>query len=529
MVFYERKKLNVVVPGPALTKILAGPLPKPKGSGIYKTGTWEYVTEPDDDNSPEMIAKDVKEISAITEASDVKPSKITRNSFQRMKSTLGRSSATTTPSQEPQPPVDTANDNQTPKATEMNRALRRTPGVPFTPQPGSSARRSNRARPVPNYSNFFPADTEEDSSIPVTNKIPISAEQQNAPLKRMSSSDESAASHPSTPVNNLHTRSTSASSIVKHDVDAEPDQSAKPKKSWTMIVYEVIANSGQPDMTLPEIIEGVKDRYPYYRPKNMAETLKSSPRNPLYAHSAFNRVTRPDKTLAWNLKPGNHYDKKSNKLLTPGSPRVQANSPAVSSIKPIEDVDRQATATSTGSAPTRDASTPGVNGVAAFPSPTQNGVPPLISTLTPSPLRTTEGGATEDHLNHSENEEQRLVAAQIMAESQDVKNLVAVDPVLTPTPDPTTIEPVKPTIILSSQALKESPEANRSFKRDYFVNIELRESDISKAVSELSEPSKLGCSDEDLAELARSLQEKFERATWSSKWLLEFVCLLITV
>lgn len=262
---------------------------RPKGSGIYKTGTWEYIT--DEEKEDEKIETVVKEISAITEAFSQKPAKITRRSYHEMKSKLGGKSPA-------------------PRPSTKSRISGARVGGNKTARPSSI---------VTLKCSFIPQENDNVLPIPTANPSPTLSKRQEAPFTQIPP-----ASHDSMPAPDGTTLSTSASTIPQ--LASNPELSTRPKLSWNAIVYGVMTNSETQDMSLSEIVEGIKERHPFYRSPDQAETLKSSPRNPLYHHPAFFKTIRPDGSGAWGLKPGAWYDEKTKKLLTTGPPNINVSS-----------------------------------------------------------------------------------------------------------------------------------------------------------------------------------------------------------
>ena len=469
----------------------------------------------------------MNEISAITEASASKPAKLTRNSFRNLKSTLEISSVGTTPSQEPPP----SGDRATPAATVdsgKRRSLSKASGTPPTslrPEQSTSTRKSNRVRVIPNYSNLSVPEIDDDPPSPARSASPESARQEKTP-----STLKSPVSDKSTPVPDRPRISTSASTPLQ--ADPKPEQISRPKKSWTAMVYEILANSNI-RLTLAEIGEAIKDRYPFFRSDDQAHTLKSSPRNPLYSHPAFYRIQRPDRTLEWGLNPGQFFDKRTNKLLTPGSP-VADIVPSVELSEQITEKDLQQDSTTERAATCKtrisEADTRQDELVKS---------PALILDMTQEPM-------------HTEQSYQRTTREVEV----DVSNTL--EPAKTsphtaqnsPRPSITRIDvgSEKMTPQLSSSATLHSRDQRRlaglvhkdlvdtftdeemdyflqETKLCYFKNMALEKHHTRQILDSIF-PDGLKSSEDDVEGCTLDLRNDYEERTWASDWFLDFVSIL---
>ena len=337
--------------------ILVDKPPEPKGSGLYKTGNWTWVSDDDEEEKVnEKITAEAQQISAIIEASSQPPAKITRGAFREMKSKLGGEDFAT-------PPPRTSN-----RATQLRKQRSKRSGSSPRPTRSPLPRRSliislhipkgGRIGRSPNLEDVdhemidAPQSEGIEASPPPGVEFQIAASgnvvddsdgsrEQRTSLEAHSAS-ASSFSNRSTLVPEQPTVANSRSSVpdeISYEASVSPVQHTKPKRTWNAIVYEVIAHStspAKPTLTYPEIVEGVKKHYPFYAEVGQSKTLESSPRNPLYAHEAFYKEERPDKTNAWGLRPGEFYDRKANKILTAG-PRPPALGPVLKDRHTSED------------------------------------------------------------------------------------------------------------------------------------------------------------------------------------------------
>ena len=488
--------------------------PRPKGSGIYKTGTWAYA--PDDDVGSEKITKVVNEISATIEASADKPAKVTRNSYSRMKSTLQGTSAVTTPSQEP----PSAGDRRFSTALRSSLASE------------SSIRRSSRARNVPDYSSFQAAEIDDDEPDAAVNGSPIVAK------GRKPSTLGSSVSHESTPLRDQRTRSTSASTAVQPAPTPEP--AVKPKKTWTAIVYETLANVRNQSLTLVEIGEAIKVQYPYYALPAHADTLKSSPRNPLYSHPAFRKVQRADGKLAWGLYPGDFYDKKTNKLLTAGAPpaavmpSVERPEPMVEDVVEdfVEDDDYQDDAAGQLQDTTSDYPEARVKMDQTVDSPSsrvQNSGEVIVSTPQEQ-LKGMKVGEEQPRPSEIIRPSPALVPSSARSSNAGVE--VVTDSVASQPPthaflqsrDQRRLAGIVHKDLVDSFTDEEMDRFLRETKLHYFKNMELNLQNIDQILKTVM-PSGLKSSEDDVFVCAEDLRKDYEGRTWESEWFLKFVSL----
>ena len=134
------------------------------------------------------------------------------------------------------------------------------------------------------------------------------------------STSTSSTSNRSTSMPNHHSRSTSNSTANAIE------NSERPKSSWNTIVYGILAVADGP-LTYTEIMQDIKDRYPFFRAASQDKVLKSGLKNPLYFHEAFCKGDIVNGKQTWGLKPGEFVDKKTGVILTP-----QPRNPIVPSV-----------------------------------------------------------------------------------------------------------------------------------------------------------------------------------------------------
>lgn len=491
--------------------------PRPKGSGIYKTGTWEYVTE--EGPPAEQITKVVNEISSVTEAAAQKPVKITRNSYLKMKSMVQGSSAATTPSQEPPARGDSAAVGVEPTISKPISSTEPSNATQTSPETPNSNRRSNRKRTIPNYSTFLGPELDEDppTTIPSTSH-------RAAKRQKTTSTIDSPMTQQSTPAADQTTRSTSASTTLQPIFT--PEQLLRPKLSWTMIVYEVLANAKTQTLSLAEIIEGVKDRFPYFRSEDQALTLKSSTRNPIYKHPAFYRFLRPDGTMACGLNPGDHYDVKSNKLLTAGSPNAN-NTPSVKDSEHSTSSDHQQ-AIAHSNAPGSDLHRSGQNN--AVESASHDAIDSENAITSKSLHQPPNANIEVTRISHTENDklsstsDQSITRPSTVSTNLKEKSTVAeaANSVIVENNNQVQAERLSHKHLAETFTAEELRRFHQETKRSYFKNLELNRGDVSRILSDIF-PIWLNSSDRDLEECARDLQTKYEEDMWASNWFLEFV------
>ena len=113
----------------------------------------------------------------------------------------------------------------------------------------------------------------------------------------------------------------------------------RPKLSWNAIVYEVLAISETP-LKFPQLVQSVKDRYPFFNSPSQERVLESGVKNPLYFHEAFCKGEMIDGKQTWGLKPGEFIDKKTGEVLTP-QPRHTIPSPSPSINEQLHEMEDQ--------------------------------------------------------------------------------------------------------------------------------------------------------------------------------------------
>lgn len=399
-----------------------------------------------------------------------------------------------------------------------------------TPDPGQKsslgahaedgARPSRRAsRIAVNYSESNPTE-DGDPALPTNQRSP--------------STLDSSISHGSTPVPGEATRSTSAST-VPHQQDANRMPLARPKMSWNAIVYEVFTTSTIPEMTLAEVQQGVKDRFPFFGLPENVKTLESSPRNPLYMHPSFYKTQRADGKVAWGLKPGEFLDKKTGKILNPG-PRptnVSVESIEPSAKTPQHDIEQTP-------------STPHLQ----TPPASNEGAEPGRSTSNDEHL--SNGPASERSLRKTANEEnevkddnhqdqEELSPAVSTSSPQEV--LETQLPKSSPQEVIETQQPTlqQPSAISVSQSREQCQLENivrcylteifaeqetqcflQQTKLWYFKNMVLTQGDIAWILNDIF-PGDTSSTDADMEACAQGLQDNYEHRVWASDWLVKFV------
>lgn len=238
---------------------------KRKGVGIY-AGNWEYAT--DEEKVPEYL-------SLAKETADLE-GRTTRRAYARMTSKEGA----------------------------------RNSGKPVGPSSGKEVRKSGRARNAVDYTRLSgPEDVDREIAAPehIEEGRRSPAHETN---KKSPSTAASSTSNTSTLMSDHPSRSTSRSTAINLE------QPERPNLSWNAIVYEVLANSKNP-LTFPQLVQGVKDRYPFFKSSSQEKVLKSGPKNPLYFHEAFCKGGIANGRQTWTLRPGEFIDKKTGEVLTP--------------------------------------------------------------------------------------------------------------------------------------------------------------------------------------------------------------------
>ena len=184
---------------------------------------------------------------------------------------------------------------------------------------GKEARKSGRARNTVDYTRV---------SLPENNHHEIATPEQieegrMSPVQRANETSPSASvpstSNRSTLLPDNPSRSTSTSTATN------TEQPERPNRSWNAIVYEILATSDGP-LTFPQLVQSIKNRYPFFNSSSQDKVLKSGPKNPLYFHEAFCRAEIVNGKQSWALKPGVFVDKKTGEVLTP-QPRYTISSP----------------------------------------------------------------------------------------------------------------------------------------------------------------------------------------------------------
>ncbi|KAL6713173.1 hypothetical protein ACLMJK_009294 [Lecanora helva] len=478
--------------------------PRPRGSGIYKTGTWEYA--PDEDMGAEKMTKVVNEISATIEAAGQKPAKVTRHSYSKMKSSLVGRSAVSTPSQEPPPATEPIAVNST----------------PTRPLPEQSVRRSSRARNDIDY-GFRPIEIDEDQSDIEVAKSPTRSKRQKLPSK-----DKSLSSHDSTPSQNQPTQSTSVSPVEQRHADPGQSGGVKPKMTWTAIVYDILGSAKTPNLTLVEIGEAIKEKYPYFRSPVHEQTLKSSPRNPLYAHPAFRQVHRLDGKHAWAIHPGNFYDKKTKKLLTAGSPSNETihvmepsnshmnNYQKENEVEEIVDSTQKTPEVEIKLDRTRESPSFQINGSRDVVI-TSSGNQIEATEVEVEPTRTSETATLPSADVQSSGQTSPTKETEVQAPAS--QPLV---PVFQPSKDHEELALSVKRYLVDKLTDIEMDRFLRETKIWYFLNMDLKGQDI-RQILETILPSALQSSNDDISACAAHLLSDFEENTWGSDWFIDFV------
>lgn len=254
---------------------------KRKGVGIY-AGNWEYAT--DEEKVPEYL-------SLAKETADLE-GRTTRRAYARMTSKEGA----------------------------------RNSGKPVGPSSGKEVRKSGRARNAVDYTRLSgPEDVDREIAAPehIEEGRRSPAHETN---KKSPSTAASSTSNTSTLMSDHPSRSTSRSTAINLE------QPERPNLSWNAIVYEVLANSKNP-LTFPQLVQGVKDRYPFFKSSSQEKVLKSGPKNPLYFHEAFCKGGIANGRQTWTLRPGEFIDKKTGEVLTPRPRRTTDTTRLTSQVR----------------------------------------------------------------------------------------------------------------------------------------------------------------------------------------------------
>ena len=126
-------------------------------------------------------------------------------------------------------------------------------------------------------------------------------------------------------------RSTSASTATN------AERPERPNLSWNAIVYEVLATADAP-LTFTQLMQGIQNRWPFFKSSSQEKVLKSGLKNPLYFHEAFCKGNIVNGKQTWGLRPGEFIDKKTGELLTP-PPRhpIGGSSSLTEQVQEVED------------------------------------------------------------------------------------------------------------------------------------------------------------------------------------------------
>ena len=126
-------------------------------------------------------------------------------------------------------------------------------------------------------------------------------------------------------------RSTSASTATN------AERPERPILSWNAIVYEVLATADAP-LTFTQLMQGIQNRWPFFKSSSQEKVLKSGLKNPLYFHEAFCKGDIVNGKQTWGLRPGEFIDKKTGELLTP-PPRhpIGGSSSLTEQVQEVED------------------------------------------------------------------------------------------------------------------------------------------------------------------------------------------------
>ena len=81
-------------------------------------------------------------------------------------------------------------------------------------------------------------------------------------------------------------------------------------------MYEVLATADGP-LTFTQLMQGIRNLYPFFKASSQEKVLKSGLKNPLYFHEAFIKGDIINGKQTWGLKPGQFLDKKTGEVLTP--------------------------------------------------------------------------------------------------------------------------------------------------------------------------------------------------------------------
>ena len=452
-------------------------------------------------------------MAATVEASSSKPAKLTRNSFRNLKSEIQRSSVGTTPSQEPPAARQTARVSGSPRVSKTLSPRRGSSATPTRPEQGR--RKSNRARIIPNYSHVPDIEIDEDIPTPTASSSAEEATRQKTP-----SAIQSPASQRSTPPLGRPSRSKSPSADQESDLN--PKRMAKPKKSWTHIVYEVIANSTRPTLTLQELGEAIMDRFPFFRSK--PEILKSSPRNPLYCHPAFYKVTRDDKSLAWGIKPGQFFDKRTNKLLTAGTPGPDVVPSIEVSEQIIAETQQDPAANETPSSVSRSVEVEmKYDEPVKSPSLARNGTEETQQdSVTRTVIEIDPRNFPDETMVSPRNVQQSSLPLSTEADIEVKSTPQPSGPVFSQSRDQRRLAGLVHQDLVDTFSSEDMDRFLQETKLCYFKNMALKKEDVHQILDSIF-PSGLRSSEEDLETCTSDLRKDFEDRTWSSDWFIKFV------
>lgn len=160
----------------------------------------------------------------------------------------------------------------------------------------NEVRKSGRARDAVDYARLSGSED---------NAREIATPEQISP-----STSASSTANRSGPMPNRLSGSMSTSSAIN------TEQHERPKLSWNAIVYTVLATSETP-LTPSQLMQGIKDRYPFFKSPSQDKVLESGVKNPLYFHEAFCKGEIINGKQTWGLRPGDWVDKKTGEVLTP--------------------------------------------------------------------------------------------------------------------------------------------------------------------------------------------------------------------
>ena len=202
--------------------------------------------------------------------------------------------------------------------------------------PENEVRKSGRARNAVNYSRLSGSESNarEIATPRQTDEglnLPGEATQQGLPSNSVSSnSSASSTSNISTSMGDQPSRSTSTSTA------ANTEQPERPNLSWNAIVYGILASADTP-LTFHQLVQRIKERYPYFKNASQVSILKSGPKNPLYFHEAFCKGEIVNGMQTWKLKPGDFIDKKTGEVMTPLPQPPNSSSRPVDQAREVED------------------------------------------------------------------------------------------------------------------------------------------------------------------------------------------------